>query len=172
MKENALFPTDRRIHLGLGVRDLEGSIRFYEVLFGEPPVKRREGYAKFEPADPSVNLSLNRVPAMGAPRSSAEHFGIQVHGPDVVRAAGERLRKAGLSIDIEEATACCYAVQEKVWATDPEGRQWEIFAVLGESDQRSSKTSDCCGDDAESRTECCAEEREESGAGSSECCPG
>jgi ABC-type phosphate transport system substrate-binding protein len=26
-------------------------------------------------------------------------------------------------------TDCCYALQDKVWVTDPDGNQWEIFVV-------------------------------------------
>ena len=65
MKENVVsavdFPGSSRIHVGLAVSDLERSKRFYQTLFGRAPTKERPGYAKFEPTDPSVNLSLNQA---------------------------------------------------------------------------------------------------------------
>ena len=55
------FPGNRRLHVALTVSDLERSKRFYEVLLGVAPSKERPRYAKFEPADPSVNITLNEV---------------------------------------------------------------------------------------------------------------
>jgi len=143
------FLTDRRLHLGLAITELDASIRFYETLFGEPPIKVREGYAKFEPADPSVNLSLNVVERAAKPHPTG-HFGIQVKTADEVKVATERLAAAGLATDVEEATACCYAVQDKVWVTDPDGHRWEVFVVLDpDSPHRSPRTakSDCCDEE-------------------------
>ena len=58
------FPGNSRIHVALAATDLAASKRFYETLFGEAPTKEREGYVKFEPQDPSVNLTLNEVPSL------------------------------------------------------------------------------------------------------------
>ena len=45
----------------------------------------------------------------------------------------------------EEATACCYAVQDKVWAVDPDGHKWEVFVVL-EADAKDELFAEagCC----------------------------
>lgn len=146
MQQPSPFSTERRVHLGLAVRELEPAIRFYELLFGQPPSKTRPGYAKFEPADPSVNLSLNEVPdGPTGPRSPAEHFGVQVRSSESVRAAAERFEAAGLTPEIEEGSACCYAVQDKVWVTDPDGHRWEVFVVLdADSPERKPRQSNCC----------------------------
>ena len=32
----------------------------------------------------------------------------------------------------EENTACCYALQDKVWVEDPDGNSWEVFVVKGD----------------------------------------
>lgn len=141
------FAGTRRIHIALEVADLERSVAFYRLLFGEEPAKRRPGYAKFEPAEPSVNLSLNEGPGgrWGRPGGS-QHFGVQVRSSGAVERTAERFRAAGVAVRVEEQTACCYAVQDKVWVEDPDGNPWEVFVVT-EADvpQRAPDGSSCCG---------------------------
>jgi catechol 2,3-dioxygenase-like lactoylglutathione lyase family enzyme len=129
MSQSAIeFPTPTRIHIALGVRDVDAARVFYETLFGQPATKVRDGYAKFEVHDPPVNLSLNRDPQATAPRAP-RHYGIQVKSTDAVLATRRRLEAGGIATEVEDQVACCYAVQDKAWATDPDGHQWEIFVV-------------------------------------------
>jgi len=123
------FPGLTRIHIALKVSNLQQSREFYELLLGAAPSKERVGYIKFEPADPSVNLTLNETDSP-TDAASISHFGIQVKSIAAVHEAIERFESAGISTTTEEQTTCCYAVQEKVWATDPDGNQWEVFVVL------------------------------------------
>jgi hypothetical protein len=30
--------------------------------------------------------------------------------------------------------SCCYAVQDKVWVTDPDGNAWEVFVVKADAE--------------------------------------
>lgn len=53
----ANFPGENRVHIALGATDLAASIAFYRILFGIEPSKLRADYAKFTPADPSLNRS-------------------------------------------------------------------------------------------------------------------
>jgi hypothetical protein len=39
----------------------------------------------------------------------------------------EHARRLGIVSMEEIGTACCYAVQDKFWATDPDGHQWEVY---------------------------------------------
>jgi catechol 2,3-dioxygenase-like lactoylglutathione lyase family enzyme len=121
-------PLQTRIHVGISATDVERAVGFYRTLFGQDPTKLREGYAKFEVRDPPVNFTINRDPAA---RGSVgpQHFGIQVRSADAVTAARRRLESAGLSLEIENDVTCCYAVQDKVWAIDPDGHRWEVFFV-------------------------------------------
>ena len=141
----ANFPGTARIHVGLAVRDVAQSTRFYRILFGEAPVKERPGYAKFEPQDPSVNLSLNQVPEPDSELSLASHFGVQVKSSEAVDEATARFREAGLGTTVEKSSVCCYARQDKVWIVDPDGNRWEIFVVL-DPDVSHQKDDDieCC----------------------------
>src|SRR5690606_35599294 len=97
-----------------------------EKAFGVAVTKRRPGYAKFDLAEPSLNLSMVEAPRTGV---NASHFGVQVASSEDVAAAWARLKAAGLEVVTEENRACCYALQDKVWIADPDGNSWEIFVV-------------------------------------------
>jgi catechol 2,3-dioxygenase-like lactoylglutathione lyase family enzyme len=142
------FPSQSRVHIALGVTDVRKAEAFYEALLGQKPAKVRPNYAKFETVEPAVNLALNesgRTTAVGSP----QHFGIQVKDTDAVKAMRTRMAEAGYAVESEEGVACCYAVQDKVWVSDPDGHRWEVFVVL-EADvpvyapQRSETSEPCC----------------------------
>lgn len=139
------FKTESRIHTGLAVKSLEKSIAFYTSLFGQSPTKIRPHYAKFEVAEPPVNLSLNEVGGATGPNNPAAHFGIQVKTSQAVKRIAERLEESGLETRIEENVTCCYAVQDKVWVSDPDGNNWEVYVVLeNDGQQHASNRSSCC----------------------------
>lgn len=140
------FPGNYRLHVALTVSNLERSKQFYELLLGVSPSKERPRYAKFEPVDPSVNLSLNEVDGGVSVEGGSAHFGVQVKSVAEVHSAIARFQAAGLDTITEDATTCCYAVQDKVWAIDPDGHKWEVFVVL-EADAKDDlyAESGCCG---------------------------
>ena len=150
------FSGTSRIHIGLAVSDLNESKQFYQTLLGRTPTKERPGYAKFETANPSVNLSLNQSSGTLSQELPA-HYGIQVQSSDRVAEAIDRFTLAGLNARVEEATACCYSVQDKVWVNDPDGNQWEVFVVVdADAEQRIDPTSNCCEDKDGVSSPCCA----------------
>ncbi len=116
-----------RVQLALRVADLEGSIAFYSKLFGAEPAKRRPGYANFAITEPPLKLVLIEGPAGEDTR--LDHLGVEVAGTDEVAAATDRLKDAGLAIFEENDTACCYALQDKVWVTGPGKEPWEVYVV-------------------------------------------
>jgi len=118
------------VHISLNVGDLEKSADFYGRFLGDP-AKRKPGYVKFVNAEPEIHLALQ--PYGGdAPRGEGalSHLGIRVGTPEEVHAWQRRLEERGLTPRIEEETACCYALQEKIWLADPDGNQWEVYAVI------------------------------------------
>ena len=141
---SSCFAGERRVHIALAVADVERSKRFYRTLFGVDPVKERDRYAKFEPADPSLNLALIEVAGATTRTPAASHFGIQVKTQEAVVTATDRLAAAGLDTLVEDQTTCCYAVQDKVWVTDPDGHRWEIFVVLDDAGARAETEAACC----------------------------
>ncbi|WP_437734415.1 ArsI/CadI family heavy metal resistance metalloenzyme [Sorangium sp. So ce1335] len=117
-------------HISLNVSNIDASVAFYEKAFGVPATKRRPGYAKFDLATPSLNLTMQEAPRTGI---NASHFGVQVASTEDVLAAMRRFESVGLKTFTEEDTACCYAVQDKVWIEDPDGNAWEVFVVKGDA---------------------------------------
>lgn len=129
----------QRMHVALNCTDLEASLRFYRAFFGTEPVKVKDNYAKFELNDPPLHFSLNVRPF--EPKGVLNHLGFQVNNTEHVLAMGERLRQAGLQLTDEMNTTCCYAVQDKVWAYDPDGNAWEIFYTKEDSEFESAGES-------------------------------
>ena len=119
-----------RVQLALNVNDLEAAVAFYGKLFGAEPAKRRPGYANFAIAQPPLKLVLIENPGSGG---SVNHLGVEVETTDEVTAATRRLSDQGLGTDVEENVTCCYAVQDKVWVTDPDGARWEVYTVLADA---------------------------------------
>ena len=143
------FPTPTRLHVAVAVRDVAAALPFYRTLFGQEPTKVRADYAKFEVLDPPVNFSLN-ASAIGAGHGAGpQHFGIQVKSTDAVETWKSRVEAAGFAVEVEAAVTCCYAVQDKFWATDPDGHRWEIFVVTRadaavHSENRTAAAPACC----------------------------
>ena len=121
-----------RIQLALDVDDLEASVAFYTTLLGTGPAKRRPGYANFAVAEPPLKLVLLENPGRGG---GLNHLGVEVESTEQVRAEAARLTGAGVLTDEQNATTCCYATQDKVWATGPDGERWEVYTVLADSAQ-------------------------------------
>lgn len=148
MSVNAL-----RVHVSLNVSDVARSIDFYRRMFGSEPVRVRPGYAKFDIADPPINLALNEVEAPTARTShhdgALSHLGIQVESTDDVLKTRLRWIESGLLTRDEMETECCYARQDKTWVNDPDGNEWEVFVVLGESDKMTTAEGTCCVSSAE-----------------------
>ena len=162
------FDTNSRIHVAFAVADLERSVAFYRTLFGQGPAKARPRYAKFEVAEPPVNLALNEVGGETGPNNPVAHFGVQVKSTAAVETVAARLREAGLVTAAEENVTCCYAVQNKVWATDPDGNKWEVYVVLdNDGQQHHSSQAECCADKpgcCEDKAACCAPVPDATGA--------
>ena len=118
-----------RVQLALNVADVDAAVEFYSKLFATPVAKRRPGYANFVVADPPLKLVLIE----SADGARLNHLGVEVSSLDDVRAATSRLAGEGLPTMIQDGVECCYAVQDKVWVSDPDGARWEVYTVLADS---------------------------------------
>ena len=140
-----------KTHLNLATTDLDRSVSFYSTLLDAEPAKVRSDYALFITEQPGMELALDLRTAV-TPTTDA-HYGIYVDTSDDVEHAINRLTSAGLAASIEREETCCYANQTKVWAIDPDGRQWEIYTVHEDTEERDDDAATCCASDGD--RECC-----------------
>ncbi len=141
-----------RVQLALNVEDLDAAVEFYGKLFDAKPAKLRPGYANFAIDEPALKLVLIAGEGKGG---TLNHLGVEVPTTEEVDAAADRLDLSGLATREEKGVSCCYATQDKVWVTDPDGASWEVYTVLGDADVMSpadavSGEGGCC-----SGEECC-----------------
>ena len=129
-----------RVQVALNVGDLDASIEFYSKLFRMAPAKVREGYANFAITEPPLKLVL--IAGQGEP-GTLNHIGIEVESTAEVAEAAARMQGEGAACAVEEATTCCYAVQDKVWVSGPE-IPWEIYTVLADAATMAPAAGEFC----------------------------
>lgn len=149
----------KRLHIHVGVADLEHSVRFYSALFGAQPVKQKHDYAKWMLDNPHVNFAISTR----AGETGVNHLGIQVDEEAELAELRARLKNADLSTLDEGETVCCYAKSDKSWVHDPAGIPWEAYRTMDDAEIFKAEKSGCCAP-AESAG-CCAPE-----AGKGGCC--
>ena len=110
--------------------------------------------------DPRLNFAIStRGHATGI-----DHLGLQTDDEDGLGLLKSRMLAAGMALENEGATSCCYARSEKHWVTDPQGIAWEHFHTLGNipvfsEGQATDAASACCTPTATTVAEpsaCCA----------------
>jgi catechol 2,3-dioxygenase-like lactoylglutathione lyase family enzyme len=118
----------RKFHISLNVSDLSRSIAFYRALFGTEPAKSYPDYAKFEVEEPPIVLSLAPGPRP-ANGGNLNHVGLRVRTSEELVDIQQRMEMAGIQTRREDGVACCYALQTKFWASDPDNAMWEIYVL-------------------------------------------
>lgn len=142
--ENKTAINTLKAHLALNVKDVSTSIDFYKKMLAIEPSKIRTGYAKFDVANPPLNLTLNQAAFDG--KGALSHLGIQVASTEDVNLMKTRWQDNGLISRDEMQTTCCYALQDKAWVNDPDGNEWEVFVVLqdGLSEEVQAESDKTC----------------------------
>lgn len=131
-----------RPHFSLDVRSVPASVEFYRKVFGVAPQKQTTDYAKFDLREPALNFSLV---SSTEKVSSVNHLGIEVESVGEVAIWKQRLLEEDILEKVEENIACCFARQDKLWFTDPDGNAWEVFTVLEQLEVTGPlKNSGCC----------------------------
>ena len=120
----------KRLHVHVGVDDLDRSIRFYSTLFGAEPTVAKADYAKWMLEDPRVNFAIS---AGQHADKGIRHLGVQVESLSELGEVYGRLKAADRPVLEEGRTTCCYARSEKSWIADPDGLVWEAFLTDGEA---------------------------------------
>jgi catechol 2,3-dioxygenase-like lactoylglutathione lyase family enzyme len=142
------------VHISLNVSDLPRSTDFYRRFFGEPE-KLKSDYVKFAARDPEIHLALQPGRARAATAGALSHLGIRVDSAEQVRRWKSVLAERGLKAGEEKREACCYALQEKFWVTDPDGNRWEIYTVLEDIEQKADPAVSCCQPKTAAAASCC-----------------
>ncbi len=153
-----------RVQLALNVADIDEAITFYTKLFNTAPAKVRPGYANFAVVDPPLKLVLIEDPNQTP--GSLNHLGVEVASTDDVAAAQNRLAGDGLATAVEEQTACCYAVQDKVWVDGPGGEPWEIYTVISDTEMPAGELRSA----APGQPACCATRPDLAGVAPADSC--
>lgn len=81
----------KRLHIHVGVNDLDQSIRFYSTLFAAEPTVVKEDYAKWMLEDPRVNFAIS---AGQHPAKGIQHLGVQAESIDELGEVYGRLKAA------------------------------------------------------------------------------
>jgi catechol-2,3-dioxygenase len=134
----------KRFHIHIGVKDLNHSIQFYSTIFGQPPVKIKDDYAKWMLEDPRLNFAISTRSG----KEGLDHLGLQVDETSELKEITERLKRADLGVFDEGTTTCCYAESDKAWVKDPAGIAWEAYHTMADVETFNVKapasTSSCC----------------------------
>ncbi|MEZ4287755.1 MAG: ArsI/CadI family heavy metal resistance metalloenzyme [Polyangiales bacterium] len=134
----------KRMHIHVGVDNLDESIKFYTALFGAEPTKVKTDYAKWMLDDPRLNFAISTRTKTGV-----DHLGLQVDDDDELSSVRERLKNADMALFGEGQTVCCYAESDKSWVKDPSGISWEAYRTMNDvrlfsSDVTSVDGGACC----------------------------
>ena len=148
-----------KLHVSLDVKDINQSAAFYLALFAVEPAKTKPQYAKFDLASPPVVLTLNEKTDGCDCICGLNHMGVRVESNAAILEAKQRLEAAGYKTLDEMNTTCCYAEQDKIWATDPNGYRWEVYVFKGDADAVACAPADCASGATDAKSEsvaCCA----------------
>ncbi len=143
-----------RLQLALNVRDIDEAVDYYSKLFDATPHKQRPGYANFAIDQPPLKLVLFENPDAA---DRLNHLGVEVFEGAAVEVAKDRLAGSGLLDEVETATTCCHAVQDKVWSQEPQGLRWEWYQIIDDNPDQGGHDLGVAGVAAQSRPKgsCC-----------------
>ncbi len=132
-----------RLQLALNVRNIDEAVSYYTKLFDTKPHKRRKGYANFVIDNPPLKLVLIEDPNAN---DRINHLGVEVDQNDDLGEVIKRLERDDIANKIEDQTTCCFATQDKVWSTEPQGLNWEWYTITNDNpdEANASKSSACC----------------------------
>jgi hypothetical protein len=116
----------KRMHIHVGVNNIEESVRFYSSLFGTEPAKLKPDYAKWMLEDPHLNFAISTRSG----KIGLDHMGLQVDDARELAALRDDMSAANISTHSDGETICCYAKSEKSWVEDPNGIAWEAYHTM------------------------------------------
>ena len=142
----------KRLHMHIGVEQLEEAIQFYSKLLEAEPVKRKPDYAKWMLDDPAINFSITCT-ACGR---GIDHVGVQFDTLDELNDLRDRLHSTSTESITQDAAECCYAKSDKNWLRDPDGVVWETFVTHEQRETFGADRAPIDFDHTKSAERCCA----------------
>ena len=154
----------KRMHIHLGVKSIDESVKFYNALFGVEPAKLKSDYAKWMLEDPRINFAISTR----AGKVGVDHMGLQVDDVSELNALRTQMSAANISTHSDGETTCCYAKSEKSWVEDPNGIAWEAYhtmedAQLFSGGEKSNEGSACCTPESKPQIACSLPPKTKSG---------
>lgn len=145
----------KRMHIHLGVKNINESVKFYNALFGTEPAKLKPDYAKWMLEDPRINFAISTR----AGKVGVDHMGLQVDDASELNVLREQMSAANISTHSDGETTCCYAKSEKSWVEDPNGVAWEAYHTMEDAQifsgsDKSSEGSACCVPETKPQVAC------------------
>ena len=132
-----------RLQLALNVSNIGEAVSYYSKLFDSKPHKRREGYVNFAVDNPPLKLVLIENPNAD---ERINHLGVEVDQNEDLNGIVKRLKQVGIADKIEGQTTCCFATQDKIWSTEPQGLHWEWYTITDDNPENinNSDPKVCC----------------------------
>lgn len=132
-----------RLQLALNVNNIDEAVTYYSALFDSEPHKRRTGYANFAIENPPLKLVLIENPDAD---DRINHLGVEVDQAKALENITHRLEANHLADTLEEQTTCCFATQNKVWSTEPQGLRWEWYMITDDNPDQNAdlERAACC----------------------------
>lgn len=149
----------KRMHVHVGVKNIDEAVTFYSALFGAEPNKKMPDYAKWMLEDPKLNFAVSTRSG----KEGVDHLGIQVENEAELSEMRKRISQAEIDVIDEGETVCCYAESDKSWVQDPAGIAWEAYQTMGDAQLFSAK-------DDNTQSACCTPVSIPVVAASSSCC--
>lgn len=153
----------KRMHIHVGVKSIDESIRFYNALFGAEPVKVKADYAKWMLEDPRINFAISTR----AGKVGVDHMGLQVDDVRELETLRAQMSAANISTHSDGETTCCYAKSEKSWVEDPNGIAWEAYHTMADaqifSGTDTGSDSACCVPETKPQAACSMQSGQKSG---------
>src|SRR5690554_3433279 len=119
----------KRMHIHVGVDNIDQAVSFYSALFGAQPDKLKPDYAKWMLDDPRINFAISTRSG----KTGLDHLGIQVDDEAELSELRKRISQAEIDVFDEGETVCCYAESDKSWVQDPAGIAWEAYQTMGDA---------------------------------------
>jgi catechol 2,3-dioxygenase-like lactoylglutathione lyase family enzyme len=136
-----------RMNVSLYVSDIQKTVSFYSQFFGQEPIKIKPQYAKYVLDKPSLIISF--VENKERVQANFGHLGFQMETLQELETKLAYAREKNIVSKEEIGTNCCYAKQDKFWANDPDGIQWEVYyfhedAEFNDPHYEMTEATACC----------------------------